>query len=130
MIHRAILGSLERFIGIIIEHFAGAFPLWLAPLQASVLPLSEKFLDYAHETASKLRAAGLRVDVDASNEKLGAKIRDAQMRKVPYMLVVGEKEASSGSVAVRKRSGDQSTMSVDDFAAEAKRIIAARALTL
>src|SRR5207302_5518147 len=78
MIHRAILGSIERFIGIIIEHFAGAFPVWLAPVQASVLPLSEKFLDYGRETAAKLRAAGLRVETDESNEKLGAKIRDAQ----------------------------------------------------
>src|SRR5438105_7732205 len=85
MIHRAILGSLERFIGIIIEHFAGAFPFWLAPVQASLLPLSEKFIDYARATAAKLRGPGLRVEVDESNEKLGAKIRDAQLQKVPYM---------------------------------------------
>jgi len=130
MIHRAILGSLERFIGIIIEHFAGAFPLWLAPVQASVLPLSEKFLDYGREVAAKLRTAGLRVEVDESNEKLGAKIRGAQLQKVPYMLVVGEKEAASGAVAVRKRSGEQATLSMEDFVAEARRLIAARSLTL
>ena len=130
MIHRAILGSLERFIGIIIEHFAGAFPLWLAPVQATVLPLSEKFLDYANETTAKIAAAGLRVEIDASNEKLGAKIRTAQMQKIPYMLVVGEKEASSGTVNVRKRTGEQAAVSLDEFVAEAKRLIASRALTL
>lgn len=131
MIHRAILGSLERFIGIIIEHFAGAFPLWLAPVQASVLPLSEKFLDYGRETAARLRKAGLRVETDESNEKLGAKIRDAQLKKIPYMLVVGEKEVSAGTVSVRKRTGgDQPSMTVDEFVAEAKRGIEARSLTL
>jgi threonyl-tRNA synthetase len=131
MIHRAILGSIERFIGIIIEHFAGAFPLWLAPVQASVLPLSEKFLDYGRETTAKIRAAGLRVETDESNEKLGAKIRDAQLKKIPYMLVVGEKEVAAGTVSVRKRTGgDQVSMSVDEFVAEARRVIAARSLTL
>jgi threonyl-tRNA synthetase len=131
MIHRAILGSIERFIGIIIEHFAGAFPLWLSPVQASVLPLSEKFLDYGRETTAKIRAAGLRVENDESNEKLGAKIRDAQLKKIPYMLVVGEKEVAAGTVSVRKRTGgEQLSMSVDEFVAEARRVIAARALTL
>jgi threonyl-tRNA synthetase len=131
MIHRAILGSIERFIGIIIEHFAGAFPLWLAPVQATVLPLSEKFLDYGRETTAKIRAAGLRVENDESNEKLGAKIRDAQLKKIPYMLVVGEKEVAAGTVSVRKRTGgEQLSMSVDEFVAEARRVIAARALTL
>jgi threonyl-tRNA synthetase len=131
MIHRAILGSIERFIGIIIEHFAGAFPLWLAPVQAAVLPLSEKFLDYGRETAAKIRAAGLRVEADESNEKLGAKIRDAQLKKIPYMLVVGEKEVAAGTVSVRKRSGgEQLSMSIDEFVAEARRGIAGRSLTL
>jgi threonyl-tRNA synthetase len=131
MIHRAILGSLERFIGIIIEHFAGAFPLWLAPVQASVLPLSEKFLDYGRETTAKIRAAGLRVETDGSNEKLGAKIRDAQLKKIPYMLVVGEKEVAAGTVSVRKRTGgEQLSMSIDEFVAEAGRVIAGRSLTL
>ena len=131
MIHRAILGSIERFIGIIIEHFAGAFPLWLAPVQASVLPLSERFLDYGRETAAKIRAAGLRVEMDDSNEKLGAKIRDAQLKKIPYMLVVGEKEVAAGTVSVRKRTGgEQLSMSIDEFVAEAGRVIAGRSLTL
>ena len=131
MIHRAILGSFERFIGIIIEHFAGAFPVWLAPVQAIVLPLSEKFVDYGSDTATKLRAAGLRVDVDSSNEKLGAKIRNAQLKKIPYMLVVGEKEASSGTLSLRKRTGgDQGSISIEEFLAEAKRLISSRALTL
>jgi threonyl-tRNA synthetase len=131
MIHRAILGSLERFIGIIIEHFAGAFPVWLAPVQVSVLPLSEKFAGYGLETAAKIRAAGVRVETDDSNEKLGAKIRDAQLKKIPYMLVIGEKEVAAGTVTVRKRTGgDQASMSVDDFVAETKKVIAARSLTL
>jgi threonyl-tRNA synthetase len=131
MIHRAILGSLERFIGIIIEHFAGAFPLWLAPVQAMVLPLSEKFLDYGREVTAKLKAAGLRVETDESNEKLGAKIRTAQLQKVPYMLIVGEKEAAAGTVSVRKRTGgDQGSMGLEDFVAEARRLMASRSLTL
>ncbi len=131
MIHRAILGSLERFIGIIIEHFAGAFPFWLAPVQARVLPLSEKFVDYADQVAEKLKAANLRVEVDRSNEKLGAKIRDAQLQKVPFMLVVGEKEATAGTVSLRKRiGGDQPTLTVEELIAEAQRLITTRALEL
>ncbi|HJQ36823.1 MAG TPA: threonine--tRNA ligase [Thermoanaerobaculia bacterium] len=131
MIHRAILGSLERFIGIIIEHFAGAFPFWLAPVQMRVLPLSEKFTDYAAQVAEKLKAANLRVEVDQSNEKLGAKIRDAQLQKVPFMLVVGEKEAAAGTVTLRKRSGgDQPTLSVEDVIAMAQELARTRALTL
>jgi threonyl-tRNA synthetase len=129
MIHRAILGSLERFIGIIIEHFAGAFPLWLAPVQAAVLPLSEKFTDYADEVAKQLKAARLRVETDRSNEKLGAKIRNAQLKKVPFMLVVGEKEAQSGSVSVRRRNGEQSTVTIEEFVKQAKELIACRSLT-
>jgi len=131
MIHRAILGSLERFIGIIIEHFAGAFPFWLSPVQTIVLPLSEKFTDYANEVAAKLKAANLRVEVDRSNEKLGAKIRDAQLQKIPFMLIVGEKEAAAGTVTLRKRSGgDQPALTVDELIARAKELISSRALTL
>jgi threonyl-tRNA synthetase len=131
MIHRAILGSLERFIGIIIEHFAGAFPFWLAPVQAIVLPLSEKFVDYADEVAQKLKAANLRAEVDRSNEKLGAKIRDAQLQKIPFMLVVGEKEATAGTVTLRKRSGgDQPTVSVEELIGIAQELLRSRALTL
>lgn len=131
MIHRAILGSIERFFAIIVEHFAGAFPLWLAPVQVTVLPLSEKFLDYGRSVAETLRTAGLRVTIDESNEKLGAKIRSAQLQKVPYMLVVGEKEAAAGTVNVRCRTGgDQVAMPVDELAAQARERISSRSLTL
>jgi threonyl-tRNA synthetase len=131
VLHRAIYGSFERFIAILIEHFAGAFPMWLAPLQVSVLPLSEKFLDYANEVGAKFVAAGIRTHVDASNEKLGAKIRIAQMEKIPYMLIVGEKEATSGTVSLRKRSGgDQGSVAVEQVIADVKSLIASRSLTL
>jgi threonyl-tRNA synthetase len=128
MIHRAILGSLERFIGILIEHFAGAFPLWLAPVQATVLPLSEKFVEYADQVARKLKAAGLRIEVDRGNEKLGAKIRKAQLEKIPNMLVVGEKEATAGSVSLRVRNGDQTSLSVEELIVQMKELIDRRAL--
>jgi threonyl-tRNA synthetase len=131
MIHRAILGSIERFFGIIIEHFAGAFPLWLAPVQARVLPVSEKFLDYANSVAARLSAAGLRAEADQSNEKLGAKIRSAQLAKIPYMLIVGEKEAEAGNVSLRKRgTGDQGAVGIDELISEAKEHIRLRSLTL
>jgi threonyl-tRNA synthetase len=131
VLHRAIYGSFERFIAILIEHFAGAFPFWLAPVQTIVLPLSEKFVDYAEEVVGKLKAAGLRVDADASDDKLGAKIRLAQLRKIPFMLIVGEKEASSGTVSLRKRTGgDQGSVSVDELIAQARELISSRALTL
>ena len=131
VLHRAIYGSFERFIAILIEHFAGAFPLWLAPVQMTVLPLSEKFLDYAREVEEKLRAAGIRVVTDGSNEKLGAKIRSAQLEKIPYMLVVGEKEAGSGTVSLRKRTGgDQGSVTVEELIAQARELIDSRALTL
>jgi threonyl-tRNA synthetase len=131
MIHRAILGSIERFFGIIIEHFAGAFPLWLAPVQARVIPVSEKFLDYADSVAAKLVASGLRAEADQSNEKLGAKIRKAQLEKIPYMLIVGEKEAEAGNISVRKRGvGDQGAVEIADLVAEAREHIRLRSLTL
>ncbi|MEW6542816.1 MAG: threonine--tRNA ligase [Nitrospirota bacterium] len=107
MIHRALMGSIERFFGILLEHYAGAFPTWLAPVQAVVLPISEHQLDYAHSVAERLRAAGLRVDVDARNEKAGYKIREAEKAKIPYMLVVGAREKQEGKVSVRKRGGEQ-----------------------
>ena len=129
VLHRAIYGSFERFIAILIEHFAGNFPMWLAPVQAAVLPLSEKFLDYANEVTAKLKAAGLRVTLDASNDKLGAKIRNAQLEKIPFMLIVGEKEASSGTVSLRKRSGgDQGSVAVDEFISQAKEMTGSRTL--
>jgi threonyl-tRNA synthetase len=106
MIHRAILGSLERFMAILIEHTAGAFPVWLAPVQAVVLPISEKFTAYGARVHAELLAAGVRVELDARNEKLGYRIREAQLQKVPYMLVVGAREEESGTLAVRRRAGD------------------------
>ena len=125
MVHRTVFGSIERFIGILTEHFAGAFPTWLSPVQARVLPITDKFNDYAYEVASKLEAAGVRVEVDSRNEKIGYKIRESQMQKVPYMLVVGEKEATSGTVGLRKRGeGDLGAVAVEqlvaDIAAEIK----------
>ncbi len=116
MVHRALLGSLERFFGILIEHYAGAFPLWLAPEQVRVLPITDKQLDFANELAAQLRAADVRVAVDTNSEKVGAKIRRAQMDKVPIMAVVGGREAEAGAVAVRRREGgDQGVMPVAAF---------------
>ena len=113
MIHRAPLGSLERFVGVLIEHFAGAFPLWLAPEQARILTVSEKSEGYAREIEERFRAAGLRVSGDYRAEKLGSKIRDAQLELIPYMLVVGERDAEQGTVAVRDRiDGDQGALAV------------------
>jgi threonyl-tRNA synthetase len=104
MVHRALLGSVERFFGILIEHYAGAFPLWLAPVQVEVCPVSEKVADYAKQVTETLKRHNLRVHLDDRNEKLPAKIRDAQLQKIPYMLVVGPKEAEAGTVSVRHRS--------------------------
>jgi threonyl-tRNA synthetase len=116
VIHRAIFGSFERFIAILIEHYAGAFPLWLAPLQATVLPIADRHLDYARSVRDALRAARLRADLDDRQEKIGYKIREAQLQKIPYMLVVGDREAADGTVSVRTRSGgDQGPKSVDEF---------------
>jgi threonyl-tRNA synthetase len=116
VIHRAIFGSFERFIALLIEHYAGAFPMWLAPLQVQVLPIADRHLDYAREVRTRLEAAGLRVAVDERQEKIGYKIREAQLQKVPYMLVVGDKEAAEGTVAVRSRAeGDRGSRSVAAF---------------
>ncbi|MEI8242832.1 MAG: threonine--tRNA ligase [bacterium] len=116
MVHRALLGSLERFFGILIEHYGGAFPLWLAPEQVRVLPITQHQLDYARSVADQLRQADVRVTVDEDSEKIGAKIRRAQLEKVPYMLVVGGREAEAGAVAVRRREGgDQGVMPRDAF---------------
>lgn len=119
MVHRTCFGSIERFIGILTEHFAGAFPTWLAPVQAVVLPITDKFKDYADEVANKLLEVGVRVEVDGRNEKIGYKIREAQMQKVPHMLIVGEKEATSGTVGHRDRAkGDMGAVAVDEFVAQ------------
>jgi threonyl-tRNA synthetase len=121
VIHRAIFGSFERFIGILIEHYAGAFPLWLAPVQAVVLPIADRHLDYADSVRATLARAGLRVELDRRQEKIGYKIREAQLQKVPYMLVVGDREATEGTVALRSRAGgDLGARSVDTFIAEAR----------
>ena len=116
MIHRVVFGSIERFIGILTEHFAGAFPLWLSPVQAKVIPISEKHLEYAKQIAAELEKAGMRVETDERNEKVGYKIREAQLEKVPYMVIVGDKEAESKTVSIRDRSeGDLGSMSLDAF---------------
>ncbi len=128
MIHRVVLGSIERFIGVITEHFAGAFPLWLSPVQAVVLPISEKFADYAQKVAEQLDAAGLRCETDLRPEKVGYKIRQAQMQKIPYMLVVGEKEEADGTVSVRSRNaGDKGAMALSEFIAAAQEEVRTRA---
>jgi len=117
VIHRAVYGSIDRFIGILTEHYAGAFPTWLAPVQVTVLPVSDLFADYAYEVKESLEQAGIRVQVDARNERLGFKIREAQQSKVPYMLIVGEQEQASGSVSVRKRGeGDLGTQPIQQLA--------------
>ena len=116
MIHRVVFGSIERFIGILIEHFAGAFPTWLAPVQVEVLPISEKYNDYAEKVAAELTAAGVRVEKNFRPDKIGYKIREAQLQKIPYMLIVGEKEAESGTVSVRsRRDGDAGACRLSEF---------------
>ena len=116
MIHRVVFGSIERFIGIITEHFAGAFPVWLSPVQVKVMPITDRTSDYAKDVAAKLSAAGVRAETDLRNEKIGYKIREAQMQKTPYMLVIGDREAESGAVAVRTRGGeDLGAMPLDAF---------------
>ena len=120
MIHRVVFGSIERFIGILTEHFAGAFPLWLSPVQVKVLPISERHHEYAEKVAAQLQEAGLRVEADLRNEKIGYKIREAQLQKTPYMLVVGDKEAETGTVSVRgRKDGDLGSMALADFSAKA-----------
>lgn len=127
MVHRALLGSMERFFGILIEHFAGAFPLWLAPVQAILIPITDRHLDFATDVAQRLRAAGLRVEVDQSKDRMQGKIRRAQLQKVPYMLIIGDKEQAADAVAVRMRSGeDLGALAVDTFLARAQAEVAAR----
>ena len=117
MIHRAPFGSMERFVAVLIEHTAGKFPLWLTPDQVAILPISEKFNDYAEEVKQELRKYDVRAIVDERNEKIGRKIRDNEMKRIPYMLIVGEKEAENREVAVRKQGeGDQGTLKIEDFA--------------
>ena len=121
VIHRAIFGSFERFIAILIEHYAGAFPLWLAPVQAIVLPIADRHVAYAHTVSHRLMEAGFRMQVDERQEKIGYKIREAQLQKIPYMLVVGDREAAEGAVAVRSRTGgDRGSQSLDVFITSAR----------
>jgi threonyl-tRNA synthetase len=124
MIHRALLGSMERFMGVLIEHFAGAFPIWLAPVQAVLIPIADRHYDYAHMVAGDLRAAGLRVEVDERGERMNAKIRDAQNQKIPYMLVIGDREVEAESVSVRLRSEENlGAMSIEEFRKRAEKDI-------
>jgi threonyl-tRNA synthetase len=124
MIHRAILGSIERFLGALIEHFAGAFPVWLAPVQVAILPISEKVLPYAQEIGQALGEASFRIEIDTSNEKIGAKIRRAQLEKVPYMLIIGQKEQADKTVSVRHRSrGDLGLKKLADLTADLRKEI-------
>jgi Threonyl-tRNA synthetase len=125
MIHRTIFGSIERFIGILTEHFAGAFPLWLSPVQAMVIPISDAHHDYAQKIKEQLIAAGIRAEADYRSEKMNAKIRDAQLQKIPYMLVVGDKEVADGTVAVRARNEERGgtkalQQQIDDMLKEIK----------
>ena len=127
MIHRVVLGSIERFIGVITEHFAGAFPVWLAPVQVKVMPITDRTNEYAQSIADQLNALGMRVETDLRNEKIGYKIREAQMQKIPYMLVVGDKEAEAGTVSVRTRNGgDMGAMQLDAFIAQIQEEIATK----
>ncbi len=129
MIHRAPFGSMERFMGILIEHFAGAFPAWLAPEQARVMTVSDKFVDYARKVEAELRGRGFRVHGDYRPEKIGFKVREAQLEKVPYMLVIGDKEQTTGAVAVRARAeGDLGAMPVSEFSARLEREVRAKHL--
>jgi threonyl-tRNA synthetase len=129
MVHRALFGSVERFFGVLIEHFAGAFPFWLAPVQVTVLPITDRINEYASEIGAKLKELGFRVEVNLKSDKIGAKIRDAQMQKVPFMIVLGDKELEERTLAVREKAkGDLGTMSYEDFVEMAQRLRATRAL--
>ena len=129
MVHRALFGSIERFFGVLIEHYAGAFPMWLAPVQVAVLPITDRINEYAEQVSRELRLAGLRVEVNRRNDKIGAKIRDAQLQKIPFMLVLGDREMQEGKVAVRERSkGDIGAMALDEFKRMAQRLVESRAL--
>ena len=129
MIHRVCFGSIERFIGILTEHYAGAFPLWLAPVQVKVMPITDRTNNYAKHVADRLEKAGLRVETDLRNEKIGYKIREAQqVDRVPYMLVLGAKEAEAGNISVRDRKGETTTMELDAFIAKVTAEIRNRSL--
>jgi len=129
MIHRVAFGSIERFIGILIEHFAGQFPTWLSPVQVKVLPISEKFADYAKQVADQLDAEGIRVETDYRAEKIGYKIREARNERVPYIIVVGEKDVEANKVSLRSRkNGDEGQVDLADVIARVKEEIKARSM--
>ena len=129
MLHRALLGSVERFLGVLIEHYAGAFPIWLAPVQAMVIPISERHHEYARQVLDRLTQANLRAEIDDRNEKMGYKIRAAQTKKIPYMLVVGDKEAQSGEVSVRNRfQGDEGAQPLESFLEKIEGFVQSRAV--
>jgi threonyl-tRNA synthetase len=131
MVHRALYGSVERFFGVLIEHYAGAFPVWLAPVQAVIVPISERHHGYAEGVAQQLKSKGVRVEVDARNEKMNAKIREHTMQKVPFLLVVGDKEAEAGKVSVRSRGkGDEGQVATSDFVERISRLITEKVPTL
>jgi len=124
MVHRALYGSVERFFGILVEHYAGAFPVWLAPVQTVVMPITDRQLEYAKSVHEKLEAAGFRSQLDDRKEKVNMKIRDAQMQKIPYMLVCGDREAEAGTVSVRHRKhADMGVKSVDQFIADLQSLV-------
>jgi threonyl-tRNA synthetase len=127
MVHRALYGSVERFFGILVEHYAGAFPVWLAPVQAVVLPITDRNLDYGRQVTQQLQQAGIRASLDDRSEKVNFKIREAQLQKVPFMLVVGDREMQNGKVSVRnRRHGDQGVMPVEEFVAKIRALIDAK----
>ena len=125
MVHRALFGSVERFFGVLLEHYAGAFPVWLSPVQAVMIPISERHAEYANKVADQLKVIGVRVGVDARNEKMNAKIREHAMQKVPFLLVVGDKEAEAGKVNVRTRGKEKTEdMAVAEFVGKIRKLIA------
>jgi threonyl-tRNA synthetase len=129
MVHRALYGSIERFFGILIEHYAGAFPVWLAPVQAIVLPITDRQTEYARGLQKQLDAAGIRATIDERNEKVNFKIREAQLQKIPFMLVVGDREQQNGQVSVRNRKhGDQGVKPVDEVIAAIRGLIESKAV--
>ena len=131
MVHRALYGSVERFFGVLIEHYAGAFPVWLSPVQAVMIPISERHAEYANKVASQLKEIGVRVEVDARNEKMNAKIREHAMQKVPFLLVVGDKEAEANAVNVRTRGKEKTeTMPLDEFVGHIVRLTKEKAAGL
>jgi threonyl-tRNA synthetase len=131
MIHRALLGSMERFFAVLIEHYGGNFPVWLQPVQVAVIPITDRNNDFAYDVAKKLQAAGLRVEVDTSSERMNAKARNAQLQKIPYMLVVGDKEVENGEVAVRTRENeDRGPVKVSTFIEQATDLIDAKSMEI